>query len=419
MSSTADADWAFRADDDTLLKAMADGNRRSSLREYFGAAAYAELSLLAVAAKKAPKPTGPKVFVLPGIMGSKLGKPPSGVLWIDPSKIAAGRLADLALPDEAALRPLGVLLFSYAKLHLQLKIHGYDSSFHPYDWRLGLDELGAQLAARIASSGKPVNLVAHSMGGLIARAAARILPRRMLRKIIMLGTPHGGSFASVQTLRGTYPFLRKMSALDRRHSAEHLAAKVFATFPGLYHMLPVSHGGGRMDLLDPAAWPQEGPRPDPQLLSQVAAARKCLAPIDSRMFQVIGVNQETVVGARRIAAGFEYAMSKNGDGTVALSSARRPKLKSYFIAELHGNLANNAQVIRAILDLLQSGRTQALLAHWRAKRGVVRRIDDGRLAVEGNTKIDWRRLNFAQRDAILAEIDGSRVQARSPSRAPR
>ena len=101
-------------------------------------------------------------------------------------------------------------------------------------------------------------------------------------------------------------------------------------------------------------------------------------------------------------------MSKNGDGTVALISARQPKLKSYFVAELHGNLANNSQVIRAVLDLLRSGRTHDLPAHWRARRGLIRRIDDKQLRMAGGAKIDWRRITAAQRDAILAELDSSR-----------
>jgi pimeloyl-ACP methyl ester carboxylesterase len=391
-----------------VLKALADGNHRSSLSEYFGARAYAELSLLAVAAKKAPKPSGPRVLVLPGIMGSKIGRGADDVLWIDPTQVSLGQLTDLSLPQGRELRALGVLLFTYAKLMLQLRIHGYHASFHPYDWRRGLSELGAGLGERIAAADKPVNLVAHSMGGLVARAAMRTLPKRLVRKLIMLGTPNGGSFASVQTLRATYPFMRRMAALDRRHSAEQLASKVFATFPGLYQMLPQT-AGRRLDLFDPAAWPPEGPQPDTRLLHEAAAARRCLAPVDARMFQVIGVDQETVVGVRRTAAGFEYAMSRNGDGTVALISARRPRLKSYFVAELHGNLASNSQVIRAVLDLLRTGRTHDLSAHWRARRTSLRRVDDRQLRAGGGEKIDWRRMTAAQRDAILAELDSSRA----------
>ncbi len=300
-----------------MLEALISGRHSRSLREYFGARAYAELSVLAAAAAKARakrvrKPRGP-VLILPGIMGSKIGgSARSPVLWVDPLQIAAGRLTALKLPSGESLRAVGVLLFSYARLKLQLEIGGLRTSFHSYDWRLGLDVLGAQLAARIESEEQPVILVAHSMGGLVARVAARMLPKRMVRKLIMLGTPNAGSFASVQALRGTYPFVRRMARLDRRHSPEYLATKVFNTFPGLYHMLPTPRRPEGIDLFDPREWPPDGPAPDGPLLKGVAAVRANLAPADSRMLQIVGVNRETVIGLRRTAAGFEYSLARSG-----------------------------------------------------------------------------------------------------------
>ena len=156
------------------------------------------------------------------------------------------------------------------------------------------------------------------MGGLVARTAARILPRRMLRKLIMLGAPNQGSFAPVQALRGTYPFVRKMAALDRKHSPEYLAQRVFCTFPGLYQMLPPPQFFAALNLFDVRSWPSQGPTPSAELLGGAAEARAGFAPVDSRMIHIVGVNQETVVGMRRTAAGFEYAMNRNGDGTVPL-----------------------------------------------------------------------------------------------------
>ena len=50
--SVKNADWAFHADDEQVLDALAGGRHAASLREYFGAPAYAELSVLAAAAKK-------------------------------------------------------------------------------------------------------------------------------------------------------------------------------------------------------------------------------------------------------------------------------------------------------------------------------------------------------------------------------
>ena len=425
-SSAKSADWAFHADDEEVLEALACGRHAASLREYFGAPGYAELSVLAAAAKKSRKsrlgqkrPRKPSILILPGIMGSKLGARRGAaarrrggafeVLWIDPLQIAAGRLTALALPSGKKIKPMGVLLFSYAKLRLKLEIDGYDVEFHSYDWRLGLDVLGAKLAARIAAGGRPVVLVAHSMGGLVARIAVRALPKRQVPRLIMLGVPQQGSFAPVQALRGTYPFVRRMSALDRKHSPEYLAENVFCTFPGLYQMLPSPRRVAGVDLTDPGGWPAEGPAPDPRLLAQVSAMRAGLAPVDSRMIHIIGVNQETVVSLRRTARGFRYAMNSNGDGTVPLALARLPKLVTYFVDESHANLANNSRVIQAILDLVRVGHTSALPRAWRARPGVTRHIDDARLRMGDGPKIDWRRLTPAQREAVFAELDSGRL----------
>jgi pimeloyl-ACP methyl ester carboxylesterase len=424
------ADWAFHAADEEVLEALAVGRHAASLREYFGAPAYAELSVLAAAAKKAKMskrsragktPRTHRVLILPGIMGSKLGgrlRSAAGakgrrnaleVLWIDPLQIAAGRLTALALPSKVPIQSMGVLLFSYARLKLRLEIEGFDVDFHGYDWRLGLEELGAELAARIAADGRPVTLVAHSMGGLIARSAVTVLPKRLLRRLVMVGVPNEGSFATVQALRGTYPFVRNMSTLDRKHSPEYLAENVFGTFPGLYHMLPSPQRVAGIDLSDPRSWPGDGPAPDARLLAQVAPSRAGLAAADSRMVQIIGVNQETVVSLSRTAGGFRYAMNKNGDGTVPLALARLRKLKSYYVDESHANLANNVRVIQAILELVRRGHTRALPKGWRARPGVMRYIDDARLRSAAGPKIDWRRLTAAQREAVFAELDSGRL----------
>ncbi|MEP6886629.1 MAG: hypothetical protein ABJC66_17920, partial [Gammaproteobacteria bacterium] len=99
-----------------------------------------------------------------------------------------------------------------------------------------------------------------------------------------------------------------------------------------------------------------------------------------------------------------------GDGTVPLALAKLPKLRTYFVAELHGNLANNSQVIRAVVDLVRHGRTSHLPQRWRTRRGAVRRIDDAELRREGGgEKIDWRNLSSAQREAALGELDRTRL----------
>ncbi len=419
----ADTQWVFNASETDVFDALASGAHAPGLREYFGSAAHAELSTLASAAQRVERPTGPRVLILPGIMGSRLVTitPPADapeVLWIDPVQIGGGRLKALVLSTDrlvakAPIKPMGVLLQAYARLILKLRIDGCRPSFHAYDWRLGIDELGSALARRIAADDEPVNLIGHSMGGLIARVAAGLLPRRHLHRLIMLGTPNHGSFAPVQALRGTYPFVRQISSLDRQHSADALAAEVFSTFPGIYHLLPPRRGGEKLDLLDARVWPREGPMPRPHLLEQVKAARAHLAPPDSRMTHIVGVNRTTIVTVRRTVAGFEYGSNANGDGTVPVARACMQRLKSYFVDESHGNLPSNARVIRAIIDLLRRGRTRVLPVRWSPRRGPLLHTDDARLALAYNDKIDWRKLNSAQREAALGELDrtGSRPLA--------
>jgi pimeloyl-ACP methyl ester carboxylesterase len=408
-------DWALHAKDALVLGALAGGQHRDSLREYFGTAAYEELSALATTAKRVKRLGGPRVLIVPGMMGSRLCCAKRGgarrggeakLLWIDPLSIAAGRLKDLKLPSVKSIRPMGVLLFSYAKLKLKLEIEGFDAKFFPYDWRLGIDELGSTLASYIAAQGRPVVLIAHSMGGLIARIATNQLPKRDVVKLIMLGTPNRGSFAPVQALRGTYPFVRKLARMDSLHSPEYLAAQVFCTFPGLYHMLPATQGRSTLDLLDPDSWPGKEAKPQPKLLRQAAAVRERLAVPDTRMTHIVGVNRETVVSVRRQSKGFEYNSSMNGDGTVPVAMALVPRLKTYFVEESHGNLANNPAVIRAIIDLMQRGSTRELARRFAPKRDRLTRTSDTALRRVGRGKIDWRRLDSAQREAALADLDG-------------
>ena len=177
------------------------------------------------------------------------------------------------MPGTRPIRAAGALLPGYAKLKLTLSLQGFDARFFAYDWRLGIDQIGAALAARILAGGKPVALVAHSMGGLVARVAMKCLPRRLVKRLVMLGAPNRGAFAPVLALRGTYPFVRRLSRLDLEHSPEELAGRVFSTFPGLYQLLPATVTAEGVDLLDPDGWPDSGPRPDAALLGRVAGAR--------------------------------------------------------------------------------------------------------------------------------------------------
>jgi hypothetical protein len=81
------------------------------LEDYFGEETHRELSKLAQEASTRSVRGGPRVLIIPGIMGSKIGKKGrifDDTIWIDPFDIATGNLADLRLNGEdTRLRALG------------------------------------------------------------------------------------------------------------------------------------------------------------------------------------------------------------------------------------------------------------------------------------------------------------------------
>lgn len=361
---------AYQLKDEVVESALQTGEFGGLLEDYFGAEEYAELRQMAREAAARGTRGGPVVLILPGIMGSKLGKKGKSshfddVVWFDPAHVAACHLKDLALPGRNT-GAVGVILLAYLKLKLRLSRAGYDARFHPFDWRRPVAESGRELKSRIDELGsRQVSIVAHGMGGLVARAA--IGGGARCHRLVMLGTPNQGSFAPVMALRGTHPVVRKVAWLDRCHTAEELSRDVFGTFPGLTEMLPWPSAFSQVDLYDLASWPgaAQGLGPRKELLAAVAAERKELAGGGENVFVVAGVDQRTVVGVRlqQNDGGNElvYELSREGDGTVPLTMARLEGVKStYYVAEAHGSLPNNRLVAAAVIDLLDRGATDVL-----------------------------------------------------------
>ncbi|MFK0182441.1 hypothetical protein ACIQVR_41550 [Streptomyces xanthochromogenes] len=177
------------------------------------------------------------VVVIPGIGGSVLERTrPDGRTaraWDASPKGIAGlpwRPGRLSLEEEPHLRPVG-LITSKRLLPGWTVVHGYeglvqgvaagfpdaridvghperpdpraDVLLFPYDFRRGIAEAADRLAARIhlrlaglsaAERRGRVVVVAHSMGGLVARYWLGVLQGwRECRALITLGTPHRGA----------------------------------------------------------------------------------------------------------------------------------------------------------------------------------------------------------------------------------
>jgi len=394
-----------------LERALERGTQRRELRAYLGAAEYDQLCTLARAAARArPRAGLPKVYLLPGIMGSQLGRArprgrPVDLLWLDPSDVVQGRLAELRWGARRSLQTLGAIPYTYLPLKLRLRSAGFEVVLYDYDWRDDLRGVAAALAARLrADAAREIALIGHSMGGLLARAAMALASERITR-LIGLGTPHEGAMPAVQALRATYPVVCRLAAIDTRHDAEALCREVFHSFTSIYQLLP--DRVGKLDLLDPRCWPRLGVQPDAARLLAARGFRASLATPDERYVSIIGTGQRTVTGLARRGGQFHYEISAAGDGTVAATRATLPGARNYYVRCEHSELPRNERVGAALVDLLRTGRTQRLPQKLVRSRGPVLEVSDSALRRGLARKIDWHALSPAARRRYLKRLSAA------------
>ena len=383
---------------------LASGEHRRELSAWFGEAEYTALHRMAVAAAAVQADPGRCVYYVPGLMGSQLGmaraRPqPDNLLWLDPGDIQLGNLALLAIPGDP-LVVAGPTPYGYLPLKFALQAAGYTVRSFAYDWRLGIAETGAALAAHLASeTAAEIHLVAHSMGGLVARVALRSEAGRRVRRLVTLGTPHGGSFAPVQAIRGSYPLVRRLSQLDTRHDAEKLAREVFSSFHSLYQMLP--HDGAT-DLFNQRHWPATGPQPNATLLDRVKYLQ--LGGADPRIATIAGYGFQTVDQVAQVEGEFYYRYGFAGDGTVPAARATLQGSPAWYCNASHNELSRSPAVHAALLALLCGGQPQ-LLDAVPPLRDSLRTVPESELRRQFNEKIDWSRLDTPQRRAFLDSLN--------------
>ena len=120
-ASSQSNNTAFELRDEEVERALQTGAYSGLLEDYFGPELYAELRQLKRDAAARSVRGGPKILLLPGIMGSKIGRdrklnPFDDIVWVDPLGIARGHLTNIALPDNGRYKATGVMLTAYLKL---------------------------------------------------------------------------------------------------------------------------------------------------------------------------------------------------------------------------------------------------------------------------------------------------------------
>jgi pimeloyl-ACP methyl ester carboxylesterase len=205
-------------------------------------------------ARSGPGGPLPAVVVLPGIMGSALAVADGGAVdtvWMDYLDLARGALCEkLALPDRHRVLAEQPLPRTYGRL-LDFLAASHRVVPFAYDWRISLKDEAPRLAERILveleqteRENQPLVIVAHSMGGLLARALVAYRPevwQRICRhpdaRVLMLGTPTRGSHSIAQVLAGQERMITVLAALDLCNTRQRILDTV-ARFPGLLELLP-------------------------------------------------------------------------------------------------------------------------------------------------------------------------------------
>jgi pimeloyl-ACP methyl ester carboxylesterase len=395
--------------DAEVERMLASGEQRRALAAYFGEGEYRALARLARRAQRAGiKSRLPHVLVIPGMLGSQLGlrrRPPlpDDVLWMDPLDIQNGRLPLLDPAARAPVVPLGVVLFSYLRLTLYLRARGFAVTLYPYDWRLGIETAAAALAHILHTrhTGR-VAIVAHSMGGLVTRAALALPAAGHVERAVLLGTPNLGALTPLQALRGSYSVVRNMARLDLHRSAEELSAQVFSGFVSLYQMLPGPECG--VDLMDKTQWPSFGPLPRAELLAHARGFLAGLPAPDARFAAIAGVGIKTATALSRRRDEFVYTVTRGGDGTVPAASAALNGASSYYAPVAHNDLTRDARIASALVDLLSEGSTRRLPTRWHSRSRAQARIGDRQLYRLRADKLNWPHMTPAQRQAFLQNL---------------
>lgn len=329
------------------------------------------------------------VIFLHGITGSDLAvvdaKGDTDGIWVNAPRLVLGRIKDLKLDPSGrheadaslTVQATGVNKRYYAKAVLTLRAR-WDVEPFAYDWRRDIDAASDSLAALVRSRfpKQPVHLVAHSMGGLVARNFIRRHPKEWDEmqgadliaggRLIMLGTPNYGSFAIPPVLTGGDQMMSLLATLDLQHSMAELL-DITNTFVGSYMLLPAPSklSSALQSLYQRETW---GATPS---VSQAHLSRayqffqdlEAGPSVDPRrMVYVAGCRRATFSGMTIVAPGeFEYKLSTDGDGRVPHELGLLKGVPTYYVDEVHGDLARNDQVLLAVDELLETGGTDELV----------------------------------------------------------
>jgi pimeloyl-ACP methyl ester carboxylesterase len=237
------------------LKMVSDEGNASALRRLLGEPAYMELQALAakhLSGSHLAFGDAKNLIFVPGVMGTLLmNQARSGIWWID---VRTRNFIDrLGLSPDGTrdADPQDDIVPATADptyepfLSAALSEPGIGHVIFPYDWRKSLLHSAAALRNLVVklrkdNGGNAVHLVAHSMGGLMVRAAlmeygAELWPK--IGKIVFIATPHYGATAIAGYLKNHLWGFELMAVLGA-----YLTRPTLRSLWGVLSLLPAPRG---------------------------------------------------------------------------------------------------------------------------------------------------------------------------------
>jgi CHAT domain-containing protein len=351
-----------------------------------------------------PASDRPAAILLPGILGSHLAVDGKRI-WLGFRIVGGLKRLEYPEPRGRVVTPDGAIGPIYDDLAEHLA-ETHEVIEFSYDWRKPIEEEARRLAqvaeaalAARETSGAPVRFVAHSMGGLVVRTlqleAPELFERLMARpgaRVLMLGTPNGGSWAPMQVLSGDDTFGNTLVAFGAPFQ-DRAARALMARFPG-FLQLQASLTDPAQGLADAATWKalaekdlaavrernwwhsdglqltayEWGEPPQAVLDAAVRLREKldaqrdgALARFADKMVLVVGHARFTPDGVTLDNEGLSYLNAvEAGDGRVTRASARLPGVRTWRVDCEHGSLPDHEAAFGAYAELLDSGQTAAL-----------------------------------------------------------
>lgn len=345
------------------------------------------------------------VIIIPGIMGSYLYKEsdPDEEVWMNLSKMLFPGddeyLKDLALSESGEslykfnypdiIRETGLLIFkrdNFEGLIQSLLNNGFEENeslfVFPYDWRMDISEIAESLKhkmdeVKLKTGAQEVDIVAHSMGGLIIKEYLMTFAGNSVNKFINIGTPHTGSPKTFVSIISGYTDIGILNMETIKYISQNMPS-VYQLLPSQnyfggsenYYVFDGINGNKRLTYEDTKRYLKDSGRN----ASLVDRANDFHQEIDSLDPADYGVETYNIVGCGEPTLGQIFILDKkddeyyyaikmiDGDGTVPIRSAEAMSAtKTYYAKDVkHATMSSASGVKELVVSLLNKDNNASL-----------------------------------------------------------